>query len=103
MEAAESKQAAESAAIEDANAAASTEHPETEGDDAGPQSAAAEVETAAGVEGVPQEGLNGLPLSKSQAKKRAKHEAKQAKKAERKEREKRQGPRNCFTARLQVS
>jgi hypothetical protein len=36
----------------------------------------------------PEAGLNGLPLSKNQMKKRAKHEARLAKKAEKKEREK---------------
>ena len=99
MEAAEAKPPAEPAAGADAIAAAPAEYPEAKADHTEPQSAA-QLESDAGAEGAPPEGLNGLPLSKSQAKKRAKHEAKQAKKAERKEREKTYVTRKCFPARL---
>ena len=89
MEPAEATPPAEPAENAGAIAAASAEYPEA--DHAEPPSAAAQHENGAGadIEGAPPEGLNGLPLSKSQAKKRAKYAAKQAQKAERKEREKR--------------
>ena len=86
----------------DAFEAASAEYPEA--DQAERLGAAAQHGNGAGAgtEEAPPEGLNGLPMSKSQAKKRAKYEAKQAQKAERKEREKRQVPCSFILQKLQT-